>query len=299
MSSLVLDLQHEVLGQQCDILSALRKAHLIASKLKLSEFDAWIQAELNGYSNYNKDEIPDYRKVKGMLKAFNPYNGWIPAQCPDDELEKMICEQKMWQPIGELQELYKQSAGGMFLYQFPAGQMEAIASMFDIPIPMQFALHISTHLLKSIIEQVKNCLLEWTIRLESEGIIGEKMRFTMEETTMAKTIPQQINYYYGPVVQGNVRESQIVSGDKNTVTYNSADLSAAIQEIRESLEKEKISGEDKENALEILDDISGKLEQNKKPGIIRSALVGLKDFVLAAGANVTAALITAKIQGLF
>ena len=33
--------------------------------------------------------------------------------------------------------------------------------------------------------------------------------------------------------------------------------------------------------------------------MIKLALVGLKDFVLAAGANVTAALITAKMQGLF
>ena len=37
----------------------------------------------------------------------------------------------------------------------------------------------------------------------------------------------------------------------------------------------------------------------KKPGIIKSAFVGLKDFIVATGANVTAALITAKIQGLF
>ena len=61
----------------------------------------------------------------------------------------------------------------------------------------------------------------------------------------------------------------------------------------------EISKEDMECVLEILDDISSKIEQKKKPGIIKTALIGLKDFVLAAGANITAALITAKIQGLF
>ena len=35
MSSIVLELQQEVLKPECDILSALRKAHVIASKLKL------------------------------------------------------------------------------------------------------------------------------------------------------------------------------------------------------------------------------------------------------------------------
>ena len=63
--------------------------------------------------------------------------------------------------------------------------------------------------------------------------------------------------------------------------------------------KEAIPADDMESALELLDDISAKLEQNKKPGIIKAVFVGLKDFVLAAGANVTAALITAKIQGIF
>ena len=36
MSSIVLDLQKEALSPECDVLNALRKAHLIASKL---EFD--------------------------------------------------------------------------------------------------------------------------------------------------------------------------------------------------------------------------------------------------------------------
>lgn len=299
MSSLVLDLQQEVLNSDCDILAALRKAHLIAAKLKLTEFDAWIQTELNGYSHKKREDIPDYRSVKGTLKAFNPYNGWIPAQCTDDEMERLICEQKMWQPIGELQDLYQQATGGSFVYQFSAGQMEAIASMFDTPVPMQFALHISSHLLKSIIEQVKNCLLEWTLKLEEKGILGENMTFSKSESASAKEIPQQVNHYYGTVVNGPVNNSQLVSGNNNTVTYNAAAVSQAMDDIKESLEKENISADDIESALEILAEISEKLDQNKKPGVIKSALLGLKDFVLAAGANVTAALITAKIQGLF
>ena len=299
MSSLVLDLQQEVLKPDCDILSVLRKAHLIAVKLKLTEFDEWIQLELKGYSNKKREEIPKYRNVKGTLKVFNPYHGWVPALCPDDKLEKRVCEQKMWHSIGELQELYQQSSGHSFVFQFPAGQTEALSVLFNTPIPMQFALHISTHLLKSIIEQVKNCVLEWTITLEENGILGENMTFNEKESESARDIPQQINNYYGNVVQGNVSSSQIVSGDANTVTYNATAVSDAVQEIRESLSKEEISAGDMKDALEILDDISDKLEQNKKSSIIKSALVGLKDFVLAAGANVTAALITAKLQGLF
>lgn len=200
MSSFVVDLQNEITDPNCDIINVLRKAHLIAAKLKLTEFDAWIQGELGGYSYRETDSIPEYRKVKGVLKALNPYQGWIPAQCADDELEKAICERKLWQSIAELKELYNQSKSGVILFQFPAGQAEFIAKMFDTPVPMQFALHISTHYIKSIEEQIKNCLLEWTIRLEAEGIVGEGLLFSDSEKKRAQSIPQTINNYYGNTI---------------------------------------------------------------------------------------------------
>ena len=211
----------------------------------------------------------------------------------------MICEQKMWQPIGELQDLYLQTTGGSFIYQFPAGQMETICSMFSTPVPMQFALHISSHLLKSIIEQVKNCLLEWTLKLEEKGILGENMTFNNTEAASAKELPQQVNNYYGTIVNGSVSNSQLISGNSNTANCNAGNATQALSDIRESLEKEVILTEDKESALEILEDIKEKIDQGKKPSIIKAGLLGLKDFILSTGANVTAALITAKLQGMF
>jgi uncharacterized protein with von Willebrand factor type A (vWA) domain len=60
MSSLVLDLQKELMERKCDILQALRHAHVIAVKLELDEFDKWIQYELNGYPK-NDEAVPRYR----------------------------------------------------------------------------------------------------------------------------------------------------------------------------------------------------------------------------------------------
>ena len=299
MNSLVLCLQEEVLKKDCDILNALRKAHLIASKLQLKEFDNWILHELKGYGDCSREEIPDYRKVKGVLKAFNPYHGWIPAQFGDNEMERLVCEPKLNQSIGELQELFNQSTNSSFTYQFNAKQMEIVSSMFDTPFPMQFVLHISTHLLLSIIDQVKKTLLEWTIQLESEGIIGDNMSFNQEEKENAKNIPQQIYNYYGTVVNGDVSKSQIVSGNNNKNEYNISSISEAISEIQNSLDTEILSRDDMDSAIELLEEISSKLEQNKKPSIIKAAFIGLKDFLINVGANVTATLIAAKIQGLF
>ena len=45
--------------------------------------------------------------------------------------------------------------------------------------------------------------------------------------------------------------------------------------------------------------MEGKINMKKKPGVIKATLIGLKDFLINAGANVAAELIIAKMQGLF
>lgn len=71
MSKIVLELQQEAISKESDILNLLRKAYLVARKLKLNEFENWINNELNGYEAM--DKLPDYRKVRGEVKAWNPY----------------------------------------------------------------------------------------------------------------------------------------------------------------------------------------------------------------------------------
>lgn len=296
MSSLVLDLQQEVLKPDCDILNALRRAHLIATKLKLSEFDSWIMCELNGYDD-NQENVPDYRKVTGQLKAWNPRHGWIPVVIPYPEIEKAICIREMGNSISDILEL-RNTSGDTILMNYSGEAEKTINSICTAPFPTNFTLHISKHLLKSIIDKVGNCLLEWTIRLEAEGILGEDMRFSQEETNMAKEIPQQINNYYGTVVNGDVSQSQVVSGDHNSIAFNYGQASALMKKVRDSIGQEQLSDEDRESAMELISEAETKIAAQKKPGIIQAALSGLRDFLVAGGANVTAALVVQYLQTL-
>lgn len=296
MGSIVLELQQELLQWDCDIVNALRKAHLIATKLKLSEFDVWIQNELNGYTDRN-DQIPEYRNVCGIVKLHNPINGWIPVIFEDQKEEKLWSHRKIFQSISEIIGF---SMDNKTLYiPFPGNLSQQLSETANAPMVFEAGLFITKESLNAISERVKTCLLEWTLKLEEKGIFGEDMTFNETESANAKEIPQQVNHYYGTIIYGNVSGSQIISGNNNSATYTVAAVSDVIKEIRESLEQEKISVEDMESALELLDEISDKLEQGKNPSIIKAALTGLKEFALAVGANVTAALITAKIQGLF
>ena len=132
MSSIVLDLQSEVTKSDCDIVSVLRKSHLIAAKLGLTDFDKWILCELNGYQD--GDVIPDYRKIRGTLKAFNSFRGWISAVMHDKELEDEICSIPVRSSVSEIISLYSQKDKEIGV-EFSGEKLALINSLFDSPTP--------------------------------------------------------------------------------------------------------------------------------------------------------------------
>lgn len=298
MDSIVLELQQEVLKPECDILNALRKAHLIASKLKLQEFDTWIMHELNGYPNGHNINVPEYRKVTGSLVAMNPYHGWIPVKIADPNIETLICEQYLWQSLSDIIELHKTSNIN-FKIEFPGKVIAFLEKNSTIPFSTNYELHVSSHQLKTIVDKVANCLLEWTIKLESEGILGEGMRFTQEETVMAQNIPQTINNYYGTVVNGDVKQSQVVSGNDNTISFNYGQVDDFIKKIKDAVSDELPSGEARETADELIAEVESKLATQAKPSVIKAALIGLKEFLISSGATVTGGLIVQYLQQSF
>ena len=298
MGSIVLDLQQEIISQDCDIVNALRKAHLIAVKLGLEEFDNWILNELNGYSS--QKDCPDYRKIHVVLRGFNPYHGWIPTMINDPEFEKMISEKKISQSISEIITLISNNEDGLSI-NCNGAELELFNKLFDNPLPMHFAYQVSRASVADIIEKVKNTLLEWTLKLEKEGILGENMAFNEKEKEQAKSIPQTINNYYGStnVVNGTANNSPIVAGNNNTVSISKEELGNELSKIADEIKNtNEISTDDIETALELLSDIRDKIDCDKKPSIIKSGLVGLRDFLITAGGGLTANLLATLITRL-
>ena len=103
MGGIVLELQREAMDKESDVESLLRRAYVIAKKLKLEEFEKWIKYEQNGYEN---NKIPNYRFVKGELKAWNPMYGWIPVILGNNELDDTITKIPMRSPISGIFDLY-------------------------------------------------------------------------------------------------------------------------------------------------------------------------------------------------
>lgn len=303
MASFISELQKEILNGNCDIINVLRKAHLIATKLQLKDFDNWIQLELNGYGN-NSDAIPDYRIIHGELKAQNPYHGWVPVMIDSDKLTKNICEQKLSISVSEIIKLCDEASLGYVQYSLSSEQSFLLSALSNIKmIVLPHAVFFSVHKLKTIIENIKNCLLEWTIKLEAQGITGEDMSFSDKEKQAAQHVPQTANYYiYGnaSVNNASIKDSNLVVGDNATLTFTYEKAKELLSEISDSVDAEtKLSKIDKETAGELIQDVNEKVKNKKKPSIIKSALIGLKDFLIGVGASATVSIIQAKMSGMF
>lgn len=298
MSSAILELQKEISSQDCDVISVLRRAHLIATKLNLVDFDKWLMYELNGYPNNTL--VPDYRRVKGELKANNPCYGWVPVILADPEMEKLICQIKLINSVSEIKSMCDDSDAGIFV-SIPGSVQHSLAEISNMPAPMQMVVKVPRTAVMDIIEKVKNAVLEWTLKLQKEGILGEEMSFNEEEKKSAQVIPQTINNYYAAtnIISGTAHNMQVVAGDNATLTVGDEKIKAALAEIEQSILEEQMLEEDKDEAIEILREISEKVDQGKKVSVIKAALIGLKDFLINTGAGVAAALLHAKIQGLF
>lgn len=296
MSSIVLDLQAELVSSECDILSSLRKAHIIATKLKLVDFDWWIQKELNGYDS--EEETPEYRKVRGTLRAFNPYRGWIPVNIGYQDLEDTICVRKMCDSISVLIGLYNNA--NEVIINFSGETLKALHNLSKSYVKMQYVLFIDKSHIKGIIDSIQDTLLQWTLKLEEEGITGEGLKFSEKEKAIAKAIPQTVNNYYGTtsVINAPISNSQIVSGENNNTTFNYSLASDSVSEIEVAINSSEMTPENKSTALELTEEIKEKIDNKKKPSIIRSALAGLKNFVVSVGAGAVVAVIEAKMQGL-
>ena len=187
---IVLDLQKLAIDSNCDVLSLLRKAYFVSRKLDIVDFQEWITYELNGYNERNI--VPQYRKITGALKGFNPYHGWIPVIIPDKELEKTICNHILCDSIPKLVNMIENQGNNMLTVTLPGEIIQNICVMTGYEA--NYTIQLTSSSIVDVIEQVKNRILDWSMLLEENGIIGADLQFTDDEKAIVHNNPQIINY---------------------------------------------------------------------------------------------------------
>ena len=209
MSKIVLELQRDAVESNSDVVSLLRKAYLVARKLKLKEFESWINNELNGYKH---NKVPNYRIFKGRLKGRNILNSWEEITVPS-KYEKLINNYEMRQPIFDVVNMCNNKKINSTKISLPSNLNKKFLDFFDDET--EFAIFISKNQLYTVIERVKNIILDWTINLEENGILGENLEFSSFEQECAQKNP--IIYNYTNNFYGNVNNTQIQQDTKKSI----------------------------------------------------------------------------------
>lgn len=258
--SIVLKLQKKCLNSNENLQGLLREALLISTKLKLEDFKEWINYELKGYQNL--ESVPSYRNVKQTLKFLNPYHGWITPQVSAD-LESLIGFVKIQQPIGELEHLVNKDDDNLSI-QPPAEIAKTLRELFQVDFQVAFAIDKTQ--IYGITEQVRNFLLEWTLQLEEDRILGnDDLIFTEKEKEAAKNI--HIENFNG--VMGDISKlGNISTGDNSTNIYNETNINSEINKLIDEIKKLNLKDEEQI----IVDLEASKSDKDKAKSVLGSLL---------------------------
>lgn len=286
-TSIVLDLQRGVLDRGVRVSDLLRRALVITRKLKLNEFESWVDKELNGYSG-QANETPEYRRLRGEPRAWNPYHGWqaITFGSGSSEMGEIISMRPAGQRVAELEELIEGDDNLMMPYSY---EHQAIIGQ-AIGFQTQVALFMPKTHLVGILDAVRNILLNWSLKLEEEGIFGEGLTFTQEEKQAAEHSPQQVHYYIESI-GGN---AQFQQGSGINVQVSSQDFE--IQDVRKILELVSDSRANMELDISAVGELDAEVAtldaQLKSPApkasIIRESLLSVRRIFEGAGGGVAA-----------
>jgi len=190
---LVIQLQQLATDNSTDITELLRKALLVATKLGLQPFRDWVSRELQGYEE-NAGNLPVYRKLNGTLKI--RYRRLTPFIPTSEEIKSQTLEVPLTNgvpigiPISSLS-TFLQSGNCVFSYSADGSLRDEINrnhnQLLDPTKLEDVRVCVNRDYIASIIDAVRTKVLEWSLQLEADGVIGEGMTFSAEEKQRAQS----------------------------------------------------------------------------------------------------------------
>ncbi|WP_051026283.1 AbiTii domain-containing protein [Bdellovibrio bacteriovorus] len=212
MAALVLELQKEALGKDVGLTDLLRKAYFVARKLKVKELEEWVSHELNGYPSGT--DLPPYRTISGTMKVWNPYHGWQTVMFESSKTMDALSTRQCSQAASEIEHILQNSKdGGSATMDYSAEVAGQIMS--SIGIDLRPSLHIPLSALHRILDSIKNLILNWSLKLEEDGILGDDVSFSDEEIRRAAQANYNITNIYGNVVDSQLQQGTQSSRQKS------------------------------------------------------------------------------------
>lgn len=296
LASIILELQQKAMYQQGSVTELLRIAYAVARKLRVDKFALWAKQELDGYQNVDNNLIPQYRTVRGRLRAFDPYRGWIPAVIPDDKLSDLVESTLLFEPVPEIEHLLSTSNGTL---QKPLPHVASTTLSNFFKTNTQFTLVLERSALEGILQDIRQNVLDWALRLEEEGILGDGVKFSDEEKKAAQEHGTHLNI---TAPGAHIQVQQNTSLSTQTMEIHRVDtqqLQTLTEQIRSHLEQTGLGEKEQSEILRELHTLTEQIQSGSpQPGVISKSLTFIKGVLEKATGSVVATGLLALIDKL-
>lgn len=203
-------MQQACLNESIPCSSLLLKAYAIAMKLGMKETAEIFSHELNGYKNVDKKILPEYRRVLVNTEAYDAYyDRWIPVLFP---AKSEFNKHSVVESIIEIEKIDLAECDTLEV-RLNADAQKIIRKATNMTEPMLVHQIFAAAQATSILQKVRKAILDWSFELESKGILGENLEFSVEEISKAKDVPA-INI----TINGNVSGSTIAGVLKDSIS---------------------------------------------------------------------------------
>lgn len=284
MTGLVFELQRDSLDSEIRVSNLLRKALVVSKKLGVIEIEEWLKKELDGY--LSTDDIPKYRVVRGEVRAWNPYHGWLPLNFPNANIAQQLSVRDVIQSVGELDSL---SESGEYTMQIPFSQEIVNSLMKAMRVPLQPSLLVDKTEIIGILDAIRNIILDWSLELEQKGILGEGMSFSNDEKKIAHQITYQVTNNIGSMHNSQLQQETSGSTQSLNIVEGSDDLKKFLEELKNSIESLKLQQEQAQELQEAVATLEIQTNSSRpKKVIIKESLHTVRNILEGTAGSIVA-----------
>ena len=178
---LILQIQAAALDSNASVTDALRKAKLACVKLELKEFEEWIDLELSGYIDTTTDKLPKYRLIRGVPQGWNPFHGWQPITFVGSDERDFFSTAPINMTIPAIEESLRGAKNDGTFSFFYSPEVESLLRSALKGADIKVRIRLNVHQVHDVLHGVRTILLDWTLKLEKQGVLGHDLIFSTED----------------------------------------------------------------------------------------------------------------------
>lgn len=123
-------------------------------------------------------------------------------------------------------------------------------------------------------------VLEWALKLEEDGIMGDKMIFTEKEKEIAKAENYTINNFYGEVSNSQIQQNSNNSSQTLTYGIDVNQVKELLNQLKTNYSNLDIQEDQLEPLSEVVEDLIENINQNNTDrGFISKRLNTIKSIL--------------------